>query len=147
MIRCLTSEEVPLLIEGGREFFEEGKIPGGLRADHFIASWQSFIESKDGRILGLFSDGGELLGMLGFIVHPDMNNGDRIAVECFWFVRKPHRGQGLQLFEEFERQAKDMGAVRLAMIHLERLQPEKLSNLYERMGYTLIERHYVKEVA
>ena len=147
MIRELTVDEIPLCVEGGKSFFDEGKLPGGFKPEIFIACWQRLIRNGIGVILGLFNESGEIQGALGAVIYPDMNNGDITAVENFWYMLPQCRGQGLKLLKEYEKWARRRGAKRLAMIHLLNLQPEKLGALYQRLGFEPIETNYIKVLA
>lgn len=144
-IRPLLTSELPLAVDGGYEFFDEGKMPGGFKPEAFIANWTRLIDNGHGAILGSW-EGEQLTGVIGAVLAPDLWNGQLMAVECLWYVRAQYRGHGMKLLLEFEKWAKEKGAVRTAMIHLERLQPEALAILYKRMGYEKIETHYVKEL-
>lgn len=146
MIRLLHPDEVKLCVEGGKSFFNEGKMPGGFVPSAFIHSWSKLIESGVGAIHASF-DGDTITGGIAAILCPNMFNGKTMAVECLWYVLPEYRGQGLKLFFAFEEWAKRHGATMLSMIHLHALQPEKLKKLYERMGYHAVETNYIKEVA
>jgi GNAT superfamily N-acetyltransferase len=90
--------------------------------------------------------GGIIVGGLAGLVCPDINNGKKLAVECFWFVNEADRGKGLLLLDAYESWAKSEGCDKMALIHLEDSFPDKLKKLYERKGYKLVESHYVKEI-
>lgn len=145
MIRLLHPDEVKMCVEGGMDFFDEGKIPGGFIPSEFVRSWCKLIESGVGSIHGSF-DGDTITGAIASVLCPNMFNGKTMAVECFWFVFPEYRGHGIKLFYAFEEWAKRHGAKMLSMIHLHSLQPEKLKNLYERMGYRAVETNYIKEI-
>lgn len=142
MIQYLTAEEAHLCIDGGRQFYLDAKLPGQFIPEAFCASWRNLISTGRGAIIGLF-DGPDIAGALGCIAAPELNNYDTIAVEAFWFMIPGRRGSGLRLLMEFERWAKVKGCQRAAMIHLEALNP-RLAEIYVRLGYKLIERHYLK---
>ena len=145
MIREIKAFEVGLCLEAGQVFFDESKVPGGFDNATFCKNWGNLINSGTGTILVAF-EGTTQIGALGAVLCPDMFNGDLVAVEAFWYMIKKYRGQGLRLLSAFEAWAKDRSAKRVAMIHLESLQPEVLRRVYERFGYKLIESHYVKTI-
>jgi GNAT superfamily N-acetyltransferase len=87
-----------------------------------------------------------LQGALGFLISNDLHNGDKMAVETFWFVLPEFKGEGKKLFETFEEIAGGVGCKKLAMIHLVDSYPESLKDFYTRSGYKLLESHYVKEI-
>lgn len=142
MIRYLRAEEAFLCVDGGRQFYQEAKLPGEFVPEAFCTNWRNLIATGRGAIIGLF-DGPDIGGALGGILAPELCNWDTIAVEAFWFMIPGRRGSGLRLLMEFERWAKVKGCQRAAMIHLESLNP-RLAEIYVRLGYSLVERHYLK---
>lgn len=134
-----------MLIEGGKAFFAEGKFPGGFNPSQFQKSWNAFLSSGSGVIFASF-DGTVITGGLGALIYADTFNGDKTALEAFWYVFKKYRGHGIRLLDTFEKWAEMEQVKRVAMIHLESLYPSELKRLYERRGYKLIETHYVKEM-
>lgn len=129
----------------GQEFFAEGKLPGRLVPGVFCETWERLYAADMGVIFALWRDGG-IIGAIGGAVYPDPNDGELVAMEFFWFVTAEARGRGLALLSRFEAWAKERGAVRIAMIHLNNLQPARLCELYHRRGYREIETHYIKEI-
>lgn len=144
MIRFLTAYELPLCLEGGKAFFDEGQLPGGFKPDQFLRRWTDLVKSGVACVLGLFGDDGQINGALAFMLHPDIFNGDPVATESFWYMLPNHRGAGMQLLARFEQEARRLGCKRIHMIHLHRLQPEILGKLYARHGFEAIETNYVK---
>lgn len=98
-----------------------------------------------GGILMLENEGNPR-GMLGFLQYPDINDGETVITETFWYVLPQHRGDGLKLLRKFEDVAKERGAKRVIMGHLKALMPEALSHLYTRLGYKELETTYIKDV-
>jgi GNAT superfamily N-acetyltransferase len=145
MIREAKVSEVRRVAEFMKGF---EKVTPLLKLDihHTVEQYERFISKGIGAILMLLNERGSLHGGLGFITYPDLHSGDMMAVETFWYVDPNHRGRGVQLVREFEKRAKEQGCKKVAMIHLMDSYPAELENLYSRMGYTLIEKHYVKEV-
>lgn len=146
MTRLLQANEVPHCVEGGRMFFDEGKLPGGFDPGHFCRTWQGLIESKRGVVISSWRDADTITGALGAVLCPSLFSGKIMAVECFWYVIPQHRGHGLKLLRHFERWAHEQGVHFLSMIHLKNLQPELLGAVYERMGYRAVETNYLKEI-
>lgn len=145
MIRPLTVEEVPLAADFGPLFWAEGNLPGKFVRARFVWIWKKFISTGSGSILGQWNNG-NLVGILGCIFNHDINDGEMVAAEAFWFVKPEHRGNGVRLFLAYEKLAKQSGCKRVSMVHLSALKAEKLSALYERMGYVPTETHYFKQL-
>lgn len=144
-VRPVTIEELPQVVGVGFQFFKEGDLPGGFVPDVFIRNWTSLLSEDRGVFFGLFKED-RFVGGLGAVICPDLNNGQLMAVETFWYVQPQHRGRGLRLLREFEKWAKERGARRVAMLHLLKLHPAEMNTLYKRLGYRPVEVNYIKEL-
>jgi GNAT superfamily N-acetyltransferase len=125
--------------------FEECTNHVLVDVDHSVKNYTRFITEGIGAMFGVRIDG-EVVGGLGCIKSYDLHYPRMLAVETFWFVLPEHRGFGMQLWEEFEKWAKEEKCDYMAMIHLSDSSPEILERLYVRKGYELIEKHYLKKV-
>ncbi len=112
---------------------------------NWIPTWKELIRSKKGKIFALESDR-KIIGALGFLISPALEDGALCCSEAFWYVDEKHRGAGLKLLNKFETYAKSIGCKRIAMIHLENSMPDKLKRLYTRKKYKHIESIYLKEL-
>ena len=86
-------------------------------------------------------------GMIGFVIFPMfMNNSTVMAQELFWWVDEDIRGSktGIQLLKAAEKIAKESGASVMNMLSLEDLNGEKVSKLYQRLGYKRKEQSYMR---
>lgn len=144
-IRFCSPEDLPVVAEIGRSFFEEGKLPGKLVPEVFETTWTALLTAGAGGIL-MLEDSGDPRGVLGFLQYPDINDGETVITETFWYVLPQHRRDGLKLLRRFESVAKERGAKRIIMGHLKALTPETLGHLYTRLGYTELETTYIKAV-
>lgn len=107
--------------------------------------WLSLINSGAGKVFGLW-DKDKIIGGIGLILFPALEDGVLTTTEAFWFVDEKSRGGGMKLFIKAENWAKESGSKRMNMIHLTNSMPEKLKGLYERRGYKMIETTYQKEI-
>lgn len=145
LIRDIASAEVPLLLDGARTFWTEGKLPGTLNPASFVTGWRNLLANGAGLLIGAF-DQGELLGAIGGAMVPDFQTGDLVSQEFFWYVIPGVRGAGLKLLQQFERRMKERGAARNIMMHLTELNGEAMEKVYKRMDYVLKEKIYIKEL-
>lgn len=145
MIRKLQSNEVSIMNEGGRQFFEEGKLPGGFSPAVFSRNWKKYISENSGAAYAAFGPDGKVHGALGAMFYRDPFNDDLVATELFWYVLPEHRSgrQGLVLLNTYIADAKARGCKRAMMVHLELLQPEILKALYLRKGFHHVESGYL----
>lgn len=151
MIRPLEPNEVHLMLEAGNAFYLEGNLPGKFNNDVFLRRTRQLIES-DGVIFASFTDEGEFRGALAVTVCECMFTGNRMAVECFWYILPRFRGGlfGVKLLQTFDRWSKinkiDVGA----MIHLIKENPEgglktdQLEETYKQMGFRPVEKMFIK---
>lgn len=142
-VRRGTLADLPAIIELGRSFYAEGNLPGRVEPEQVKRSWNLFLATGQGALFVLERDGA-VVGALGALIYPDMNDGDLVATEAFWYVMPEHRGGGIALFNAFEAWASAAGAKRLMMVHLLDLMPKALEKFYIKKGYRPIEIHYIK---
>jgi hypothetical protein len=127
-------------------FFDEGKMPGTFCPPVFLQTWSTLIKTGVGRVLAAFTPEAEIMGILAFIVSPDLWTGEKQGVECAWFMLPQYRGgkAALYLLNKFEADCKELGCHQVAMIHLETISPKALEKLYLKRGYRLVEKHYIR---
>jgi GNAT superfamily N-acetyltransferase len=132
-------------LDGAAQFFREGKLPGALNEESFVQGWRQMLTSGVGVLLGAFSERG-IEGAIGGSVFPDFPTGDLVATEFFWFTIPGHRGSGLKLLTAFENECRSRGAKRINMVHLVNLNDDIMARVYERRGYDLREKIYIKNL-
>lgn len=144
-IRALTTKELPKCEPFGLAFFAEKQLPGTFSMDIFTKTWTAFLGVRyKATIFGLWK-GEELIGLLGGMVYPDLNTGEEIATELFWYVLPEHRGGSgaVRLVKRFKEWAKNHGAVRWRFIHMlapdEKPESVKLAGFYEKLGMRPLE--------
>lgn len=102
-----------------------------------LNSENSFVaETDDGRIVGLIA---------GMIVTSSSDNKP-IFHEVMWYVLPAYRNIGLKLYQKMEDACRDKGITRMLMIHMCNDFGDRVSKLYEGMGYKAIETHYMKDL-
>lgn len=142
----LKIEELDDLVDLAEKFYASSEFLNGFKKNVAKKSWVHFIDTGIGVIFGLKEDN-ELHGMLGAIKSIDAHTGDFIAVELFWFVSEEKRGEGLKLIKAYEKWALEQKCKRIAIGHLQDLMPARLEKIYNKLGYKLAEKSYVKEVS
>jgi GNAT superfamily N-acetyltransferase len=142
VIRQARVEDLPLIEPGAREFYQKSEFLRNLDMEHFKRNWTVLLTSGTG-VIFLFDEG---QGFIGGVRFPDMNNGELVATECFWFVREDARGHGWRLYRAFERWARESGCKQIQMVHLADSMPERLAKFYENIGFKRAEVRYCKEL-
>jgi GNAT superfamily N-acetyltransferase len=147
MIVHLNKDTILVTRTAANEFFEESQLPGALDFHYWVKRWGEVFDMKMGTIIAYMNDG-ELKGFMGALIFPCWMTGHTEALEAFWYVRKPYRGTtiGIKILKEYERWARERGAVRVKMVHLEVINADMLEKIYLRMGYSKLERVYSKEL-
>jgi GNAT superfamily N-acetyltransferase len=144
-VRAATPADLPAIMDLGRLFFIEGKLPGRLIPEVAADNWAKLIASGAGMIFVLCPDT-KVEGALGAIAYHDLNDGAVVAAEMFWYVHPDYRGNGLRLVSAFEQWATEQGAERILIAHMRALMPERLKALYSRRGYSEVETFYFKNL-
>lgn len=147
MIRVATVEDLTQIAPHGAAFYREGNLVGNYDPKRFAKNWTMFFNQKLG-VIFIMEIAGKFAGALGGILFSDPNNNDTVATELFWYVLPEYRYsiESIRLLVAFERWAKEMGAIRVSMMHTFGSQVEKLSGIYTKFGYRPLEVHYVKEI-
>jgi GNAT superfamily N-acetyltransferase len=143
--RYLEKTEIYKISDLARQFAVDSSFAESDMA-HVEKFWNNVIDNGSGAVYAAVENK-TVIGAIGMIKHPDIHCGKMTAVECFWVVLKEYRKSniGIELLKEFERWADENGCKRKGMIHLADSMPDKLKVLYERLGYKLLELHYIKE--
>lgn len=132
----------------GDSFYKECDLPGGFIPEVFIHNWKMIMNNKMGAMWKLVIDE-KPVGFLGALLTPDINNGDMIATELFWYVDPKNRTTlgSIRLLDAFEHWAREMDVKRIIMAHLigqPNQSGERIGKFYEKRGFKSVEVHYVK---
>lgn len=133
------------IADRGFQFYKEGDIPGRFVPEVWHRNWVQLLNNGSGVLLGLQRDG-QWSAAIGGVIYPDINDGDLVLMECFWFAFPEARGRALRLVRDFEDEGKLRGAKRVIMMHLLSINAEVLGRVYQRMGYRAVETHYIKDI-
>lgn len=141
MIRSAGPDDIPRLVEMGRRFRKETSYNAHLadNAEQMRETAAKLI-GVDGILVT--ERGGEIVGMIGFIVHTHFISGEKVGGEVFWWVEPEHRGEGVKLIKEAEKRVRQAGAKQFQMI----APNDRVANLYRRMGYEFVETTYQKNL-
>ena len=140
----MTDELLDKMRHLGPSFFAESKLPGQFKLESFVNSWHTILKLGAGALFRA-DRRGELVGMIGGLICPDLYDGEIVCHTSFWFVVPTARGRlSIQLLEAFEDWAREVGAKRVVVTHLSSV--ESLGLLYSRRGYQPLERSYVRKL-
>lgn len=145
-IRHLTIGELPLCLPYGEQFHAELKLPGKFVDSTFMTTWMTFYTQFPATVIGLWKDG-QLVGGIGALIAPDLNDGRLCANELFIFIPVEHRaGSGLlRLLRAYKAWAVEKGAEEIRLTHFLTTpeRDEQFDRLYRAIGCRQFERTYV----
>jgi GNAT superfamily N-acetyltransferase len=133
--------EFQYLVQAAIRFLIEANLPIAPNIEHYYRH----ILSLDNVFSHIIPNKGIIVGILSpSFLEPQ----HYLASELVWFVEPEHRNgtTGIKLLKEFERIAKERGATRVQMVCLEKMTPEVVGKIYTKLGYNLVEHHYLKEI-
>ncbi len=131
--------DIPRLVEMGEHFHSSSTYSKYLSGNpEQMRKCAEKVLEGDGLIVS--ERGGQVTGMLGYIVFPHFMSGEVMGGEVFWWVEPNHRGEGLKLLRAAEKCARSSGAKRFQMI----APSEEVEKIYEQMGYEYVESTYQK---
>jgi hypothetical protein len=141
--------ELEALAPMGEAFYEEREnLPGKFNPVMWVRTWWSLLELPNFVMIQLTDPEGTPMGAIGGLATPDLNTGEMVAIEQFWYVDKAARGHGMTLLRAFESWAMEQGAVRVVVGHIyDAERSEAWKKLFAMKHYTPLEIHYYKELA
>ena len=92
------------------------------------------VLEKEGKVVG---------AMVGMLFHSLMSY-ELIYQDLFFYIQKPHLGCTKSMLNELERRCKDMKIDRISMATMG--DNPRLDKLYELLGYSILEKHFSKEI-
>lgn len=149
MIRHANHRDVPAMVEMGRQFHCDagwGDITEFSNED--CAATLAKMVGLDDAILLVVEREGNLIGMAGGLASPIyFNHAHKTGQELFFWMEPGSRnGDGRQLLEALEEEAREIGCQSWVMISLDRIRPEATGLLYKRRGYRASEHSWIKRL-
>lgn len=140
MIREADHDDIPDLVVMGLRFIRSSSYAGqiGENPDALFDIMLRFIDDDDAILL--VQGEGKPEGMIGGLVYSHPLSHQIFFSELFWWVEPEHRGNGLELPRQAEAWGKSAGATHSIMIS----PNDKTSRVYEALGYSRLETHYIK---
>lgn len=89
---------------------------------------------------------GKIVGVLGGMIANYPLNGELIYQELAWYVNKKYRLHGIRLFKVLEQFCHEKGIKKIGVTLMANSKAEKLEKFYERLGFTYLEKHYIKNL-
>lgn len=148
MIRAATTEDLAVMVQLGREFYEASPLAKYAPYDELSAR-ATFLAMLEGDAAAIFlvERDGQVVGGIGGVVALNPYNYDILhGEEAFWFMSptartSPREAVGLILY--LRQWAASKGAVSFVMAGLYGEHFEKVTALYDRMDMTRMEEHWI----
>ena len=96
----------------------------------------SFVLELDNKVVGVFG---------GMITNYPLNN-KRVYLEWIWYVLPKYRLHGIGLYNKVIEYCKENDVEQIIMVLMANLKTDKLDKFYKRLGFELLEKHYIKNL-
>lgn len=131
--------ELDYILEASKRFYKEAGFEYPTNAREYYQSLldNDFIFAKV--IIGK----GFIVGCVTpYFLTPHL----RVCSELAWYVEPEFRGSkvAIKLIREYEKEALSRGCDKINLVALESLTPDKVGNIYKKLGYNKLENHYIK---
>lgn len=146
-VRLATPEDFHAILPMAEKFYNSTTFSKQLPFD-VPSILEFYINMLQSGFVMVAEDEGNLVGMLGALVHPfHLNQNHLVATEGMWWVEPEYRGQRIagDLMDAVERMAKTANCSLVVMAKLD-TSPDGLGTYYESRGYKPTETSYIKEV-
>lgn len=128
------------MLEMGRRFFDQSRYKRFLNLNPQSQTQlvMGLVQQDTGAVF-LAEKDGQVVGMLGMNLSPNVFDGSITAMELFWWVEPHHRGlTGVRLLRTAEKWAKAKGAERCYMV----VPEPSVAELLGKLGYDYVESIY-----
>lgn len=140
-LKIATIEDLDLVVSMAVKFIEATEYKNLYTEDKIRELASNLLQAdKDKTIIFLYGDVGFLAGVTSPFLFGDVKQASEVA----WWVEPSARGKeaGKELIKVFEYWAHKVGCKVVTMVSLD----EKVGKIYEKNGYKLYERAYLKEL-
>jgi len=143
IIRRAEYKDIEPALELIKDFHKESMNAYNVLCDEKIAREvmtkfvdTSFVLEIEGKIVGLLG---------GLIVNYPLNNKPMYS-EWVWYVAPKYRRYGVKMYKKLEEYCKERSITQIGMALMANSKAEKLEKFYLRLGFTLLEKHFIKEI-
>ena len=146
LIRPITKEDVPQLVELGYEQFAASRF-NYLNYDRekIRIQFENAVGHPTRRAF-VIDDDGELVGLVGVSLEQFEYNYDTFAMDHFYYIKPEHR-KGLlamRLFKVAEQWAQENRALEIHFNFAFNDEGQRIANFMDRLGYVKYNEHYKK---
>ena len=148
-IRPATDDDLDALVALGHRFFAFSRFADFVKFDASAARASLSRLKESGLVLVAEAADGQIAGGIAGLLAPVWFNPSAcMAAELGWWVDAAYRGSsaGVKLAKAFEQWAREHGAVAVSMSDLVISGATPAGQLFEKLGYRVVERCQVKAV-
>jgi RimJ/RimL family protein N-acetyltransferase len=145
-MRYATQDDVLALVELGRPFVEQHPMLKGIAVSHESLATAISNIIEQGVVIVSEAPDGSLIGFLAGMIAPVWCAPDfKVAAELAWWMKPGHRNgmAAIRMLRQFENWAEGQNAAQVVVSSIPSIS-QKVGDLYDRMGYELIENSYRK---
>lgn len=145
MIRLATPKDFDAILKMSAEFWTHTQFKEEFEPDAAIG----LIElSHSQELLAVVDVDGDIVGFCSAVKAPLMGSTKSLSASelAFWVNPGSRGGTGVKLLRFMEQQAKSQGVKYFNMALMKSSMPEKIEQLYLKMGYTPQETTYTKVI-
>lgn len=148
MIRAATIEDIPRLVELGKEFYLETFLPEIFLFDveSVVETLASFIQQPEKCVVLVSESEGIITGGICGIVVPNYwNKHIKTAQQVIWFVSRQYRNiMSLRLLSEYEKAVRKLGATVFLSGAKKNKSFDIMDAVLKRRGYRELESIHIK---
>ena len=89
---------------------------------------------------------GKAVGLIAGVVTTPAHSKEQVWQEIVWYVEERYRKYGVSLYKAMEKKLLEMGISKMVMVLMYNSKKEKLTEFYERLGYTPMETQFIKNL-
>ena len=142
MVRLAQKKDLPEVLTLLKEFHSESLDKYNLFCNDETAKITMKLLYRTSFVLVIDN---KIVGVLGGIIATYPLNNELIYHEWIWFVNKKHRLHGIGLYRKLEEYCREQNIKKIVMVTLAD-NSIKLEKFYRRLGFTFLEKHYIKEL-
>lgn len=141
--RLCVEADIPQAMELIKEFYSESIEEFGLIMNLEVALLvaKTFVSTSFA-----LEDNGKLIGILCGTISKMPLSEETVYQEAIWYVRKNNRIAGLRLYGMLETFCKVNDIKKIIMVSMSNSKADKLGEFYNRLGFKLLEKHYIKTI-
>ena len=141
--RQCTIEDIPQALVLIREFYAEVINDFGIYLNISVAREEAagFVNTTL-----LLENNGQVVGLIsGKVIRLPLDT-EWVYHEAVWYVRKQYRSGGIKLYKALEKYCKEQGIKKIIMVSMSNSKDDKLGRFYNRLGFQMMEKHYIKNI-